>query len=111
MYTQIKTKQNYDKLLSSGMFFEFHPELTGNFEKDMIIIKHNMEENKNIESSYPNDVDIDKMVEDFTKDLIISNSAKATVQFGFQEGMYKMLEIWKHQNTLINVLKQTNKQN
>lgn len=34
MYEHIKTKENYDKLLSSGMFFEFHPELTGNYEID-----------------------------------------------------------------------------
>lgn len=27
-------KLNYDKLLSSGMFFEFHPELTGDWNKD-----------------------------------------------------------------------------
>lgn len=27
-------KLNYDKLLSSGMFFEFHPQLTGDWNKD-----------------------------------------------------------------------------
>jgi hypothetical protein len=38
MYEQIKTKENYDKLLASGMFWEFHPELTGNWEVDKILI-------------------------------------------------------------------------
>jgi len=38
MYDQIKTRENYDKLLSSGMFWEFHPELTGNWEVDKEVI-------------------------------------------------------------------------
>ena len=38
MYEQIKTKENYDKLLASGMFWEFHPELTGNWEIDKDVI-------------------------------------------------------------------------
>ena len=37
-YKNIKTKENYDKLLASGMFWEFYPELTGNWDKDKIII-------------------------------------------------------------------------
>lgn len=37
-YKNIKTKENYDKLLASGMFWEFHPELTGEWEKDKLII-------------------------------------------------------------------------
>lgn len=27
-------KEKYNKLLKSGMFFEFYPDLTGNWEKD-----------------------------------------------------------------------------
>jgi len=38
MYEQIKTKENYDKLLVSGMFWEFHPELSGDWEKDKEVI-------------------------------------------------------------------------
>lgn len=38
MYKQIKTKENYNKLLTSGMFWEFHPELTGDWEVDKAII-------------------------------------------------------------------------
>lgn len=38
MYEQIKTKESYNKLLVSGMFWEFHPELTGNWEIDKAII-------------------------------------------------------------------------
>ena len=34
----IKTKENYDKLLKSGMFWEFHPELSGNWDKDKSVI-------------------------------------------------------------------------
>ena len=33
-YKSIKTKKNYDSLLKSGMFWEFHPELSGVWEKD-----------------------------------------------------------------------------
>jgi hypothetical protein len=38
MYEQIKTKENYDKLLISGMLWEFYPELTGDWEIDKEII-------------------------------------------------------------------------
>ena len=38
MYENIKTKENYDKLLVSGMFWEFYPELTGNWEVDKVLI-------------------------------------------------------------------------
>lgn len=38
MYERIKIKEDYDMLLKSGMFFEFHPELSGNWEKDKNII-------------------------------------------------------------------------
>jgi hypothetical protein len=38
-YKNIKTKENYDKLIESGMFWEFHPELTGDWTKDKEIIK------------------------------------------------------------------------
>ena len=38
MYEQIKTKESYNKLLASGMFWEFYPELTGNWEIDKAII-------------------------------------------------------------------------
>ena len=54
MYKQIQTLENYNMLLRSGMFWEFHPELTGDWDKDKIIIngvgslknlkKENMEE-------------------------------------------------------------------
>jgi hypothetical protein len=37
-YKNIKTKENYTSLLNSGMFWEFHPELTGNWKQDNIII-------------------------------------------------------------------------
>jgi len=34
-YKKILKKSYYDKVLSSGMFFEFYPELTGNYSKDI----------------------------------------------------------------------------
>lgn len=49
-------------------------------------------------SLYPTDEQILEMVEDFTKDLNVSNTTKKATQFGFQEGMFKMLEIWKQSN-------------
>lgn len=38
MYDNIKTKEQYDLLLKSGMFYEFHPELTGDWNIDSVII-------------------------------------------------------------------------
>jgi hypothetical protein len=38
VYQNIQTKENYLLLLKSGMFFEFYPELTGDWEKDVVII-------------------------------------------------------------------------
>lgn len=37
-YKNIKTHENYTSLLNSGMFWEFHPELTGQWDKDRLII-------------------------------------------------------------------------
>lgn len=51
---------------------------------------------ENIEKSlYPTDEQIQEIIECFTKDLKVSKSTKRSIQFGFQEGMFKMLEIWK----------------
>ena len=33
-YYHLLEKANYDKLLNSGMFWEFHPELSGDFPRD-----------------------------------------------------------------------------
>ena len=49
-------------------------------------------------SLYPTDEQILEMVEDFTKYFNVSNTVKRATQFGFQEGMFKMLEIWKQSN-------------
>ena len=38
IYRQIKTRENYDKLLYSGVFWEFHPELTGVWSEDRLLI-------------------------------------------------------------------------
>ena len=35
---EITDKDNYNKLLASGMFFVLHPELTGNWDVDKYII-------------------------------------------------------------------------
>jgi hypothetical protein len=37
-YEKIRTKEEYELLLKSGMFWEFHPELTGNWEEDYTTI-------------------------------------------------------------------------
>lgn len=41
-YKHIKTEENYFTLLKTGMFFEFHPELTGNWCDDKLIINKTM---------------------------------------------------------------------
>ena len=38
-YKNIKTKENYDIILKSGMFWELFPELTGNWLQDKILIQ------------------------------------------------------------------------
>ena len=38
---KINTKEEYDQLLKSGMFFELYPELSGNWEEDKEIIFKN----------------------------------------------------------------------
>lgn len=37
-YKQINTEERYNKLLNSGMFWEFYPELTGRWEVDKKLI-------------------------------------------------------------------------
>jgi N6-adenosine-specific RNA methylase IME4 len=37
-YKNIKTEENYLSLLKSGMFWEFHPELTGDWNEDFKVI-------------------------------------------------------------------------
>jgi len=37
-YKNIKTEETYNKLLKSGMFWEYHPTLTGDWNKDKIIV-------------------------------------------------------------------------
>lgn len=37
-YKQIKTKEDYQKTIDSGMFWEFFPELTGNWDIDRLTI-------------------------------------------------------------------------
>lgn len=39
-YWQIEHKDSYLKLLKSGMFFEFHPELSGDWSKDLPLIRN-----------------------------------------------------------------------
>lgn len=37
-YKNLRTKQHYDLFLASGMFYSCYPELSGNYEKDKLII-------------------------------------------------------------------------
>jgi len=46
MYSKIKKKKDYDKLLKTGMFFEFFPTLTGNWNEDRDIIYGNINTQK-----------------------------------------------------------------
>jgi hypothetical protein len=48
-----------------------------------------------VTSLYPTDDQILEMVEVFTKDMNVDNATKRGLQFGYQEGLFKMLEIWK----------------
>ena len=44
MYEQIKTEEKYKMLLNSGMFWEFHPELTGDWGRDKLVINPSQKE-------------------------------------------------------------------
>ena len=67
-------------------------------------MKNDINENKALSQTsvsgllYPTDKQIMEMVENFTKDLNVSNATKRATQFGYQEGLYKMVEIWKQSN-------------
>ena len=41
-------KEDYEKLLASGMFWEFFPELTGEWEKDKELWQENIRLNNKI---------------------------------------------------------------
>ena len=41
-YTDISTKNKYEKILYSGMFWVSYPELTGVWSKDKLTINNNM---------------------------------------------------------------------
>lgn len=68
--------------------------------KDYILKIINSVPNMNltIGSSYPTDNQILQMVENFTKDLDVSRATKRATAFGYQEGLYKMVELWKQSN-------------
>ena len=67
-------------------------------------MKNDINENKALSQTsvsgllYPTDKQILEMVENFTKDLNVSNATKRATRFGYQEGLYKMVEIWKQSN-------------
>ena len=48
-------RQNYEKLLNSGMFWEFHPELSGEWEKDREVWEA-MENKRNQKVDLPEDL-------------------------------------------------------
>lgn len=40
-------------------------------------------------------IDVEKLTDDFVKDLNVSNKVKHDVQFGYQEGLIKVMELMK----------------
>lgn len=44
-YDKIKRRADYELLLSTGLLFEFYPELSGDYNKDFIIILSHMRDN------------------------------------------------------------------
>ena len=55
-YKSIKNKKDYEALHASGMFWEFHPELTGNWNIDKLrILGDEAEERINIIGQNGND--------------------------------------------------------
>lgn len=49
-YRNIQNEADYHSLLNCGMFFEFHPELKGNWDEDKIVILE--EELANLKQRY-----------------------------------------------------------
>lgn len=49
-YKNIDTENNYNWLLATGWFWEFHPELSGNWDKDKELI--NKDKNKDMKDKF-----------------------------------------------------------
>jgi hypothetical protein len=52
MYKNITTKENYRKLLESGMFWEVYPELSGDWSEDESIVSPNKNGCKNCDNDF-----------------------------------------------------------
>jgi len=88
-YKSINTEENYKKLLSSGMFCEMHPELTGDWETDKILITNQeltikIKTMKKYEVTAINDEEQD--VTEFVQgDSILEAISEFYNEFGYQE--------------------------
>ena len=56
------------------------------------------QEEKQPQLNYPSSDSIDSLIDEFTDGLNVEKRIKEAVAFGYQEGLYKMLEIWKESN-------------
>lgn len=66
----IRNKREYDLLLKSGMFWEFHPELSGEWSKDELLIGTIGEEVCECcgETSKIEEMSMDELINQFTID-------------------------------------------
>jgi len=70
--------------------------LTTIIQNDKLIEISNKKELGFEKEIFPDDEKITNLVSNFVNNLNVSSITKKNVEFGYQEGLYKMLEIWKN---------------
>ena len=106
----INNRKNYDELFNSGMFWEFHPELTGNWETDKTkIIDTNKHMIDNDEEYYrqgreyqemlnrfaANEIteeDNDEMWKQIEKDYLVGSGEKVIIKSTLEKNIDKLKE-------------------
>jgi hypothetical protein len=107
-YKQINTEERYNKLLNSGMFWEFYPELTGRWEVDKKLILPDVVHSKTglIKPSQLKDIDVSELRELCGKYIdFIDNDEEYSEDNDFSDYIFKKAleviygkDIWKFVN-------------
>jgi hypothetical protein len=85
-YKNIQTKENYLSLLNSGMFFEFHPELSGWWDADKSIILGDIDEDCKVIDDFDEDYESSQTFEDGLQDLSLDYNGEEFYTLLFVDG-------------------------
>ena len=112
-YKNIKTKEDYQKTIDSGMFWEFYPELTGNWDVDKLTIFKNCQKYL----VRPNDYHIFEIDESngcyrsYTKNITRSDGTRPDAQKHFTyENLTKNYNFFPITEDEISIFEEKNKQ-